>query len=200
MKRNQVKVQLLSMVEGAIMLALAFALDLLCKLIPGPFPYGGGVSVAVLPLIYYTYRRGTTWGLGAGFVFAVLQIVSGWYAPPAGTWWAFVLCILLDYLLAFTVTGCAGLVAGLFGKHRLVGYAVGSVAVGIARFFCSFASGIALWGSYAPEGMRVWLYSLVYNGGYMLPNTVIITVLIVLLSVALDPKTLRPMKREQKIA
>lgn len=198
MKRNQVKVQLLSMVEGAIMLALAFALDVVCKLIPGPFPYGGGISIAVLPLIYYTYRRGTAWGLGAGFVFSVLQIVSGWYAPPAGTWRALVLCVLLDYILAFTVTGLAGLIAKSFGRHRLIGYAIGSVAVGILRFLCSFASGIILWGSYAPEDMPVWLYSLVYNGGYMLPNTVIITVLIVGLSIALDPTTLRPMKRDTK--
>ena len=195
MQRNQFKRRLLSMVEGALMLALAFALDVLCKLIPAPFPYGGGISVEVLPIIYYTYRRGTAWGLGAGAAFAVLQIITGWYLPPAGTWWAVVLCVLLDYLLAFTAAGCAALFARPFGRRRLLGYAVGSAAVGIIRFLCSFASGVILWGSYAPEGMNVWVYSLVYNGGYMLPNTVIITVLVVALTAALDPLTLRPMRR-----
>ncbi len=196
MRRNRFKQQLLSMVEGAIMIALAIVLDYLCKLIPFEFAYGGGISIAVLPLIYYTFRRGTVWGLGAGFVFAVLQIVTGWYPPPAGTWWAFVLCILLDYFLAFTVTGCAVLFARMFGsKHRLLGYGVGAAAVCVLRFVFSFLSGILLYGSYAPEGMPIWLYSLLYNGGYMLPNAVIITVLVVLLSVALDPVTLRPMKR-----
>ncbi len=196
MQRNQFKKQLLSMVEGAIMLALAFALDMVCKFIPGPFPYGGGISISVLPIIYYTYRRGTAWGLGAGLVFAVLQIITGWSAPPAGTWWAVALCVLLDYFLAFTAAGMANLFAKLFGQKRLVGYAVGSAAVGVIRFLCSYASGVILWETYTPEGMSVWVYSLVYNGGYMLPNTIIITILIVFLTLALDPKTLRPMKRK----
>ncbi len=196
MRKTQ-KEQLLSMVEGAIMLALAFVLDVLCKLIPFEFAYGGGISIAVLPLIYYTFRRGTAWGLGAGFVFAVLQIVTGWYPPPAGTWWAFLLCILLDYFLAFTVTGCASLFAKPFGKYRLVGYGVGAAIVCVLRFVFSFLSGILLYGSYAPEGMSVWVYSLLYNGGYMLPNALLISVLIVLLSIALDPVSLRPMKRRK---
>ncbi len=194
MKRNQTK-QLLPLVEGAIMIALAIALDYLCKLIPFQFPNGGGISVAVLPLIYYTFRHGTTWGLGVGFVYAVLQIITGWYAPPAGTWWAFLLCLLLDYFLAFTVTGCANLIARPFGRHRLLGYGVGTAVVCIGRFLFSFLSGVILWDSFAPEGMSVWLYSLVYNGGYMLPNALLCTVLAVLLCAALDPKTLRPMKK-----
>ena len=101
--KTKQKKQLLSLVEAAILMALAVVLDYLCKLIPFQFPYGGGISISVLPLIYYTFRRGTTWGLGAGVVFSVLQIITGWYPPPAGTWWAFVLCILLDYLLAFSL-------------------------------------------------------------------------------------------------
>ncbi len=196
MKKNT-KTQLLSMVEGAILVALAFALDLLCKLIPGPFPYGGGISIAVLPLIYYAYRRGTAWGLSAGLVFAVIQLVSGWYAPPAGTLGAVVLCVLLDYILAFTAVGLAKIFSRAAGEHRLVGYAVGSMAVGGIRFVCSFLSGIILWDSYAPEGMHVWIYSLIYNGGYMLPNTVLITVLMVLLCTALDPVTLRAMRKRK---
>ncbi len=196
MQRNRFKQQLLSMVEGALMIALAIALDYVCKFIPDPFPYGGGVSISVLPIIYYTYRRGTVWGLATGLVFSVIQIITGWYAPPAGTWWAFALCVLLDYLLAFTAAGLAKVFADRFGDKRLIGYAVGSAAVGVIRFLCSFASGIILWDSYAPEGMHVWVYSLIYNGGYMLPNTVIITILIVFLSMALDPKTLRPMKKK----
>ncbi len=196
MRRNRFKTHLLSMVEGSIMIALAIVLDYLCKLIPFEFAYGGGISIAVLPLIYYTFRRGCAWGLGAGLVYSLLQIITGWYPPPAGTWWAFVLCVLLDYFLAFTVTGCAVLFARPFGKaRRLAGYAVGSAAVCVLRFLFSFLSGILLYGSYAPEGMPVWLYSLLYNGGYMLPNAAIVTTLIILLSLALDPLTLRPMKR-----
>ena len=49
------------------------------------------------------------------------------------------------------------------------------------RFLCSFLSGCLLWGSYAPEGMNVALYSLLYNGFYMLPNIIIGVVVIVAL-------------------
>ena len=92
--------------------------------------------------------------------------------------------------------GLADQFAKPFGKHRLVGFGVGAVVVCVLRFVCSFLSGVLLWGSYAPEGMNVWVYSLVYNGGYMLPNAVLVGVLSVLLCAALDPKTLRPMKKK----
>ena len=50
------------------------------------------------------------------------------------------------------------------------------------RFLCSFASGILIWGEYAPEGQPVWLYSLTYNGGYMLPELIITVAAAVLLA------------------
>ncbi len=194
MKTKQ-KQQLLSLVEAAILMAVAVVLDYLCKLIPFQFPYGGGISISVLPLIFFTFRRGTAWGLGAGAVFSVLQIITGWYPPPAGTWWAFILCILLDYLLAFFLLGLSDLFAKPFGKHRLVGYGVGAVAVCLLRFLCSFLSGVVLWNSNCPEGMNVWVYSLLYNGGYMVPNAILTGIFTVLLCKAIDPATLRPMKR-----
>ena len=182
--------------EAAVLMALAVVLDYLCKLIPFQFPYGGGISVSVLPLIYYTFRRGTKWGLGAGVVFSALQIITGWYPPPAGTWWALILCILLDYLLAFALLGLANLFAKPFGSHRLVGYGVGAVIVCLLRYLSSVLSGGLLWGSYAPAGMNPWVYSLIYNAGYMLPNAILTGALAVLLCRALDPKTMRPMKRD----
>ena len=196
MKTKQ-KQQLLSLVEAAILMALAVVLDYLCKLIPFQFPYGGGISISVLPLIYYTFRRGTLWGLGAGVVFSVLQIITGWYPPPAGNWWAFVLCILLDYLLAFSLLGLANLFTKPFVKHPLVGYGVGAVIVCLLRFACSFLSGVILWDAYCPEGMNLWLYSFLYNGGYMIPNAILTGICAVLLCRTLHPKTLRPMRKRR---
>ena len=43
--------------------------------------------------------------------------------------------------------------------------------------------------------MNVWIYSLVYNGSYMLGNAAIAAVVLVLLCSAVDPKTLKPMKK-----
>ncbi|MBE6653665.1 MAG: energy-coupled thiamine transporter ThiT [Ruminococcaceae bacterium] len=201
-KKNKRKQYLLSLVEGAMMLALAWVIDFICALAPYNailFPAGGSITVGMLPIIYFAYRHGATWGVGAGFVFSGLQLVMGWYPPPAGVWWAFVLCVLLDYVIAFTVVGLSPLFAHPFGEktsvHRLVGYGVGAVAVCLLRYLSSVASGGLLWGTYAPEGMNPWIYSLVYNAGYMLPNAILTGILAVLLCRALDPRTGRPMKK-----
>jgi thiamine transporter len=103
-----------------------------------------------------------------------------------------------DYVVAFTVIGAAPLFAKPFGQKkqilRLTGYGVGAVVACVLRYFSSVLSGGILWGSYAPEGMNPWIYSLVYNAGYMLPNAILTGICAVLLCKALDPKTIRPMK------
>ena len=201
--KNKNKQYLLALVEGAMMLAVAWVIDYICALAPYNailFPAGGSITVGMLPIVYYAYRHGAAWGFGAGFVFSGLQIVLGWYPPPAGVWWAFVLCVLLDYVIAYAVIGLAPLFARPFGSathiRRLVGYGVGAGVVCVLRYLSSMLSGGILWGSYAPEGMNPWVYSLVYNAGYMLPNALLTSVLAVLLCRALDPKTVRPMKRD----
>ena len=198
------KKRLHALVEGAMMLALAWILDYVCALAPYNailFPAGGSITVGMLPLIYYAYRHGSLWGVGAGLVFSGLQIVMGWYPPPAGTWWAFLLCVLLDYVIAFAVMGIAPVFSDPFGKkkswYRLVGYGVGAVAVCLIRYLSSVLSGGILWGTYAPEGMNPWIYSLGYNAGYMIPNAILTGIFAVLLCKAIDPITLRPMKQRK---
>ena len=187
-----------------MMLALAWVLDFLCALAPYNgilFPAGGTITVGMIPLVYYSYRHGVIRGIGAGVVFSALQMMMGWYAPPAGTWWAVALCVLLDYVVAFSVLGAAALFARPFGGpkgtpfHRLVGYGVGGFAVCILRYIASVLSGGILWGTYAPAGMNPWIYSLAYNAGYMIPNAVLTAALAAVLCRLLDPLTLRPMKR-----
>ena len=121
-----------------------------------------------------------------------MQIITGWYPPPAGTWWALILCILLDYLLAFALLGLADLFAKLFGSHRLIGYGVGAVAVCLLRFLCSFLSGILIWGGYAPEGTPVWIYSLGYNGSYMIPEIIITAIAAVVVAKLVLPRLPQP--------
>ena len=72
---------------------------------------------------------------------SLLQMLLGFYAPPAPGLLPLVGMILLDYVLAFTLLGLAGAIAKPF-KNRLVGVAVGTAAVCGIRFLCSFLSGI----------------------------------------------------------
>ena len=180
------------MVECALLVAVAVAIDL----IPFPkWPQGGSVSLCMIPIVFCSYRNGAKWGLAAGFVLSCVQMIMGFYIPPANTVWAIILCVLLDYVIAFTALGSADIFAKLCGKYKAVGYAIGAIFAGIIRFVCSFLSGVILWGSYAPEGASVWVYSLTYNGSYMIPNTVIAAVAITLLCGLIDPKTLKKAKK-----
>lgn len=195
------KERLLSLCEGALVIASAYVLELLCvwlNTITGVgalLPFGGTITVSMLPIIYYSYRRGIAWGAGVGFVYSLLQMALGFYVPPANNFGALVLCILLDYVIAFTVVGVANVFAKPFGKRRVLGYTLGAVIVCLIRFVSSFLSGVILWGSNAPEGMNVWLYSLIYNSSYMIPNAILTGVLACILCAALNPKTLKPTKK-----
>ncbi|MCR4904545.1 MAG: energy-coupled thiamine transporter ThiT [Clostridiales bacterium] len=179
------------LVECAIMVALAVVIDL----IPMPkWPNGGSVSIKVIPLIFISYRHGIKWGLGSSFVFSILTMLFGVSEPPVTSFFYYLVMILLDYVIAYTVMGLADLFAKPW-QNKLVGYGVGAVCVNLLRFLCSFLSGWVIWGVYAPEGQPAWLYSLTYNGGYMLPNAVLCAIVIVLLCALVNPKTLKPMKK-----
>ena len=87
--------------------------------------------------------------------------------------------ILLDYVLAFSFLGLSCVFAKPF-KNKLVGVAVGSAAVCVLRFLCSFLSGVLIWGNLS-DGLPAWIYSLTYNGSYMLPEGIMTTIAVVLL-------------------
>ena len=182
-----------TLVECALMIALG---TVLANIKIFEMPNGGSITLlSMLPFILVSYRHGTKWGLFTGFVNSLLQMLLGFYAPPAPGLLPLVGMILLDYVLAFTLLGLAGVIAKPF-KNHLLGVAAGTAAVCVIRFLCSFLSGALLWGSYQESyewarGMSVWLYSFIYNGSYMLPELLITTVCAVILCKA-APKFFLP--------
>ena len=179
MKKNTTVI----LVECALMIAMSTVLSMF-KIFE--LPQGGAVTCAsMVPLVLVSYRHGLKWGISTAFAHSLLQMIIQFNAPRANTFGAFVAVVLLDYVLAFTVLGTAAFFGKPF-KSRAASGAVGSVAVAFLRFLCSFLSGILIWGSYAPEGTPVWIYSLTYNGSYMLPEAVITAVVAVVLIRVLD--------------
>lgn len=171
----------LTLVEGAMLIALATVLSYV-KLFEMPF--GGSITFEMLPLIIMGLRRGPKWGCLTGFVHGLLQMTLGFTnVLYCSTLIAQIGCILLDYLLAFSCLGLANVFAKPF-SNRKAGYILGSVCVCVLRFICSFLSGWLLWGSYAPENMHPAYYSLVYNGAYMLPDTIIVVIVVGALAIA----------------
>ena len=166
-----------TLVECALMIALG---TVLANIKIFEMPNGGSITLlSMLPFILVSYRHGTKWGLFTGFVNSLLQMLLGFYAPPAPGLLPLVGMILLDYVLAFMALGLAELFARPF-KNRTVGVAVGTFAAGFLRFMCSFLSGVLVWGN-LNDGLAAWTYSLTYNGSYMLPETLLTMVAAVLL-------------------
>jgi len=173
MKTNTKKIT-----QGAIMIALAVVLSMFAVF---KLPNGGSITVASMaPIILYSMMYDFKWSLLTSIVYACIQMIIGFYPPPAQDLLSFVLVIMLDYIIAFGVIGFAGLIAGRF-KNKITGAGIATVIVLLIRLLCHFISGIVIWSSYAPEGQPVWLYSLLYNGSYMSGEIVITSIAIMLL-------------------
>ncbi|MBQ7816322.1 MAG: energy-coupled thiamine transporter ThiT [Oscillospiraceae bacterium] len=167
-----------ALVECALMIAAG---TVLAQIKIFTMPYGGSVTlVSMLPFILVSYRHGVKWGLFTGFVNSLIQMLTGFYLPPAGTFTAVVGMILLDYMLAFMCLGLACVFAKPF-KNSKLGVGIGTAAVCFMRFMCRFLSGALRWGSYQSYydwavGLSVWEYSFIYNASYMMPELLITTV------------------------
>ena len=87
-----------TLVECALMIALG---TVLANIKIFEMPNGGSITLlSMLPFILVSYRHGTKWGLFTGFVNSLLQMLLGFYAPPAPGLLPLVGMILLDYVLA----------------------------------------------------------------------------------------------------
>ena len=171
------------LVEGALMVALAFVLSV----IPLPkMPQGGSVTLfSTLPIIVMSFRHGLKWGVGTAAVYGVLQTFAGLNnVAAAQTPGAMFLCILLDYMVAYAALGLTGPIANrlafakssateLSSRRELAAMAAAIAITGLVRLACSFLSGILIWGAYAPEGTPVWIYSLVYNSSWCVLDVMI---------------------------
>ena len=162
-----------ALIEGGIMVALATALSYL-KLFE--LPQGGSICLGMLPILFYAIRWGLKDGLMAGFVYGLLQLIlDGAYA-----WgWA---SMLLDYIVAFTALGLAGMFSG-----KAWGVYVGTVVGSFARFVVHFISGITIYKLVAPTELfnttfaNPYIYSLVYNGSYVFIDMLFCIVIFALL-------------------
>ena len=161
------------MAEGAVLLALALVFNAL-KLFT--LPNGGSVDLAMIPIFIFALRWGVGWGLLEGFLFGLLQMLID--GAVAWGWQS----LLLDYLVAFTPLGLAGLFRGK-GKGIYVGILLGC----FLRFVVHYISGVTIYAITMPTELFgvVWAspatYSLIYNGSYMLPETIMTTVAAVLI-------------------
>ena len=173
MQKKTTKTQVLS--ESAMMVALSIAIFAVSDLMPWPFAYGGGFTLfGQVPVILVSYRHGIKNGLAASAVLALFELFMGFknvaYAPTAA---GMAVVILADYLIAFGVLGLGGMFRNKLGGNQVKELTAGGLTVCIIRFLCHFISGVTVWKGYCPEGQAVAVYSLVYNGSFMLIETIL---------------------------
>lgn len=157
------------MVESAVMIAIATVLSFVKV---WQMPLGGSITLlSMLPIAAISMKNGLKWGLETAFIYSLIQLgldisaVMSWGLTSQilfGT-------IFFDYIFAFTALG----LAGIFKKHGSKGMCLGVFMVMTLKFLFHFISGIVFFGTWAQEGWNIAVYSLCYNGAYMLPEAIL---------------------------
>lgn len=179
----------LTLVESAVMIALATVLSLI-KFVD--MPYGGSVTLAsMLPIVIIAYRHGVGVGFGAGLVYAVLQQLLGLNTLSYVTGWQSVVAvILLDYILAFISVGLGGIFRKVYtsntSRSQATGLALGMLTVCVVRYVMHVISGATVWAGLSIPSEAALIYSLGYNATYMIPETIVNTAVAAYIGSILD--------------
>ena len=199
MKENKIRTEAITV--SAVMIAFAIAISALCAGLPFlNLPFGGGFTIAsMLPIIIVAYMYGTRFGLLTAFVYSILQMllgfntVSAFFLPGDSqmVWWRAIIVCLIDYVIAYTVLG----LGGIFRKKNSTRKALclGSILAISLRYLAHIVSGAIFFGTWAEwfftqDGFPAWgqsilntfsgtslatVYSIIYNGTYMIPEIII---------------------------
>lgn len=192
-------VKTLRMVETGILLAIATVLSVIQ---PYQLPFGGGITIAsMLPIVLISYRHGVKWGLFSGFIYGLLQMatgfgtVKGFFVPEDYAIWAGIGIVLFDYVIAYTVLGFGGIFRSKLKSTSAL--CLGTVIALLFRYIVHIISGAVFFGAWAEWfftqdgfyaiGAKIvenfsgaslaLIYSVFYNGLYMLPE-IIVTVIV----------------------
>ncbi len=196
MKNNTKK-----LVTSAMLIAIAVVLSLFT---PFNLPFGGGITLAsCLPIVLISFAYGVKFGVFSAFVYALLQMVTGmstvasFFLPGENQmilWKAICVC-LLDYIAAYTILGFGGIFKNRI-KNNAIAITIGTAAVLFSRYVIHTISGAIFFGTWAEwffsqDGFYkignailnsfsgsslAFIYSVFYNGLYMIPEIIITTV------------------------
>ncbi len=183
---DRVKFDTRTIAFGAIAIAMSYALSY-AKIPIGT--YGGSITIAsMLPIFLFAYVYGPVKGLLVGMIYGMLQFLQE-------TWFCHPVQLLLDYPLAFGMVALSGVFKKVC-QGKPLGVYLGLIAFCLGRLLMHFFSGVIivnvsgwvvedlpLFGNvFANYG--AYLYSLVYNALYMIPELIILCVVVTILIVS----------------
>ncbi|MEG0237766.1 energy-coupled thiamine transporter ThiT, partial [Cetobacterium sp.] len=152
---------------------------------------GFSISIGMIPVVVYSFRRGILAGFSSGFIWGLLHILLGK---------AYILTVsqaLIEYLLAFACAGFAGLYASKIqklikdGKTPWLQLFLGVLLGTGVRYIWHFVAGVIFWGEFATWGLSPVAYSLVINGTNAV-LTAAATFIVILLLVKKSPNLVVP--------
>lgn len=199
------------LVESAVMIALAAVLELVAKMIIPEMPFGGQITiVSMLPVVLVGWKYGLGKGLVTGVVYSLVQMalgvktISALIMPASeeylGDIGKVALMFVLDYLVAYSVLGLGAIFKKKI-KNDSVSLSLGAFTTLSLRYLSHILSGYILYGAWAEwfftqEGFYSWgstimntfsgnalslVYSIIYNGFYMIPEIVITTIVAIII-------------------
>lgn len=196
------KINTKTIAEIALLAAFSYIIDLLQGAFSDflPFwPNGGSVGIAMIPIIILSYRKGVLSGVLGGLLVGILDMMDGpSTSPMANNVLKAFGSLSLDYLLAWSLVGFAGIFKSLIEKNKnrlkYIYVSLGVIVAGILRFISLFLSGLLVYPNFDMVdpyeiNMTKVIFSLSYNASYMIP-TIILCVIVILIIVNRMPKLL----------
>lgn len=158
---------------GAVTVALSYVLSFI-KIPLGAIGTGSVTPASSVPLVFYAFFFGTGAGAVAGILYGLLQFLQNpYFLTPVQ--------FLLDYVLAFSTPMVAGLVPKLI-RERKAGLPVAVAVAGVLRLLFHTLAGVFFYMEWKVESLPIFgsteqmgpfVYSLLYNALYMVPEIII---------------------------
>lgn len=158
--------------------AIFIALSTVLSMIPlVQMPLGGKLTpLSMLPVCLIGIMYGTGYAIIPCLAYGLIQTFLGGVFGWGLSLGQLIACMLLDYIVAY---GCMAF-SGIWRKNGVWGICFSISVAMIGRFLCHFVSGVILWGTLDVFN-NPYIYSLCYNGAYMLPELVLTVIGAVLL-------------------
>lgn len=166
-------------VRSVSLCGMMVAVTLVLSMVKVPLPTGGSLCLlSVLPGMLVGLILGPELAVLMGVVSAVmLMLLNPGWAPIHP------MQFVVEHLVCMTSLGFAG----LFGIRTKGHMMAGLVLAGVLNLLGHIFAGVLFFGAYAPAGMGVWKYSIVYN----VCSQGVENLLAVLVVLALPVKTLQ---------
>ncbi|WP_426348131.1 energy-coupled thiamine transporter ThiT [Alloiococcus sp. CFN-8] len=131
-------------------------------------PQGGSITLgSMVPILLLAFIYGPEVGFVGGLVYGILNLITGPYIIHP-------MQVLLDYPLPFMLLGTAGYFKNTY---------LGCTSAVFLRFTAHVLSGVIFFYEYAGS-QNPWIYSIIYNGSYLLPELLITLVIFAALPLA----------------